>query len=296
MGAANVIPGVSGGTIALITEIFERLVNSIKSFNLAAIKLFFTGRFREFVKKTDFWFLFSVLLGIALAIVSLARILDYLFIEYPILVWAYFFGLILASVYFVGKRIRKWNVGVIVTFAIGAAIAVWISVMTPSRENDAAWYVALCGVVAACSMILPGLSGSFVLILMGNYKLVWIDAVNNIDFGILIPLIVGAGLGLLGFSYILSWVFKKFRDQTLSLLTGFILGSLNILWPWKKTISTFVDRHGEVQPLLQEKVSPFAYTEASGDSHFLFLAIVFTILGFLSIWIMEWGAARKTRE
>lgn len=236
MGAANVIPGVSGGTIALITGIFERLINAIKSVNLTAIKLLFKGDFKAFAKHIDLAFLVAVLFGVAISILSIARLFDYLFENYPIHIWSYFFGLILASIYFVGKTIEKWRFVVFITFFIGAIVAISISFMTPASENSSFIYLVLCGVVAACSMILPGLSGSFVLILMGNYQLVMIDAVNQLDFAILLPVVVGAGVGLLGFSYILSWVFTKFRDQTIAVLTGFIAGSLGILWPWKNEL------------------------------------------------------------
>ncbi|MFW5767783.1 MAG: DUF368 domain-containing protein, partial [Bacteroidota bacterium] len=175
MGAANVIPGVSGGTIALITGIFERLINAIKSFNLQALKLVLKGDFKGFARHVDFFFLAFVLFGIALAILTIAKLFDYLFEHYPIHIWAFFFGLVMASVYFVARRIEKWNWAVVLNFIIGTAAAISISLLTPAAGNSAVWYVMICGMVAACSMILPGLSGSFVLILMGNYQLIMID-------------------------------------------------------------------------------------------------------------------------
>jgi putative membrane protein len=234
MGAANVIPGVSGGTIALITGIFERLINSIKSFNIKAVKLLFKGRIKEFIDHTDLWFLLSVFVGVVIAIVTLARLFDYLFTNYPVYIWAYFFGLVLASVYFVGKTVEKWSYPAIITFIIGTAIAVLISILNPATENRSFIYLLLCGVAAVCSMILPGLSGSFILFIMGNYKLVAIDAINERDMGVIIPVLIGAVTGLIAFSHLLSWVLKRFRDQTISLLTGFILGSVAILWPWQR--------------------------------------------------------------
>ncbi|MFC2107524.1 DUF368 domain-containing protein, partial [Bacteroidota bacterium] len=187
MGAANVIPGVSGGTIALITEIFERLINAIKSFNLHAIKLLFTGKIKDFIAYTDLYFLIAVFSGVVIAIVTLARLFDYLFENYPVYIWAYFFGLVLASVYYVGKRIDKITLAVVITFIIGTALAIMISIMNPATENQNFFYLLICGVVAICSMILPGLSGSFVLFIMGNYKLVAIDAINERNFEILLP-------------------------------------------------------------------------------------------------------------
>jgi putative membrane protein len=295
MGVANVIPGVSGGTIALITGIFERLVNSIKSFDLKAVKLFFGFKFKLFADYTDFKFLISILLGIFVAIISLARLFDYLFIHYPVYIWSFFFGLVLASVYFVGKTVEKWNLSVILTFLLGTAIAVAVSIMNPSAENDNFFFLILCGVVAICSMILPGLSGSFVLVLMGNYKLVMIDAVNNLDLVILAPVALGAVVGIIAFSHLLSWVFKSYRNETISLLTGFIIGSISILWPWKNTVY-MVNDLGEIilkkgQPIIQkyEQVLPQSFNTE------FWIALFFIFLGIGSIWIIE-SLAKKTND
>ncbi|MFP4662805.1 MAG: DUF368 domain-containing protein [Bacteroidales bacterium] len=284
MGAANVIPGVSGGTIALITGIFERLINAIKSFNLQALKLVLKGDFKGFARHVDFFFLAFVLFGIALAILTIAKLFDYLFEHYPIHIWAFFFGLVMASVYFVARRIEKWNWAVVLNFIIGTAAAISISLLTPAAGNSAVWYVMICGMVAACSMILPGLSGSFVLILMGNYQLIMIDAVNNMRMDILIPTVLGAGIGILAFSWILSWVFKKYRNQTIALLSGFIMGSLGILWPWKNVISeTF---NGEIKAVGYEWYLPQINAEFA-------VAVVIIIAGFVSIWAMEYAASEK---
>ncbi|MGD2036203.1 MAG: DUF368 domain-containing protein [Bacteroidales bacterium] len=283
MGAANVIPGVSGGTIALITGIFEELIDSIKSFDLKAIKLFFTGRFGEFAKHVNLGFLISVFLGIGISIYSLAWLLKYLFEKYPVYVWAFFFGLILASVYFVGKTVHKWNLGVIFTFLTGTAIAVYISVVKPAAENDAFYYLVLCGVVAVCSMILPGLSGSFILILMGNYQLVMIDAVSDLNLTVLIPVVLGAGGGLIAFSHFLSWIYKKYRDLTISVLTGFILGSLSILWPWQTAITeTITGRDGTLEQIITGYKK-----ELPGDVHEILIASVICLIGIISIWLVE---------
>jgi putative membrane protein len=293
MGAANVIPGVSGGTIALITEIFERLINAIKSFNLTAIKLLFKGKLREFAKYTDLYFLFAILAGIIVAIVSLARLFDYLFTEYPIYIWAFFFGLVLASVYFVGRRITKLTPAVVVTFIIGTAIAVVISFLSMGQESDNFFYLILCGVAAICSMILPGLSGSFILFIMGNYRLVAIDAINERDISILIPVAIGAVGGLIAFSHILSWVFKKFRNETISILTGFILGSVSILWPWQQAAyltdisGNFILKDGK------EVITHYTrYLPDQFGSEFWF-TIACVLLGIISIWAIEKLAKNK---
>lgn len=284
MGAANVIPGVSGGTIALITGIFERLINAIKSFNLGALKLILKADFRGFAKHTDLAFLIALFSGVAVSILSLARLFDFLFINYPVYIWSFFFGLILASVYFVGKTISKWTFSVIIIFLIGFAIALTITFLTPATQDEGLLYLILCGVIAACSMILPGLSGSFVLILMGNYQLVMIDAINQLRFDILIPIVLGAFIGLIGFSYLLSWVFKRFRDQTIAVLTGFIFGSLGIIWPWK-------------DPLIQhfgDKVKVIGYEWLAPDMNSQFgIALIIMFVGVISIWLMEYFAQKK---
>ena len=239
VGSANVIPGVSGGTIALITGIFERLINALKSFNLTAIKLFFSGKFKEFAQHTDLWFLASVGAGVVTAILSIARLFEFLFAEYPIYLWSFFFGMILVSIYYVGITIKKFNWKVLLSFVIGTAIALFIAFGTPANENSNFIYLMICGAVATCSMILPGLSGSFVLVLMGNYQLIMIDAVNDLNLKILFPVAVGGVVGLLAFSHLLSWIFKNYRDITIAVLTGFILGSMPIIWPWKNDVITY---------------------------------------------------------
>ncbi len=288
MGIANVIPGVSGGTIALIVGIFEKLIYSIKSFDIVAVKLLFSGKLKEFIEHTNLYFLIAVFAGVAVAILALARILDPLFDDYPVYVWAFFFGLILASVYFVGKTVSRWTIAVIVSFIVGTAFAVIISMISDEAgENDAYWYVFICGIVAICCMILPGISGSYVLLLMGNYELIVIDAVNDLDMAILLPMLLGAGFGLLAFSHLLSWVLKKYRDQTISLLTGFIFGSLVIIWPWKEEIT---EKFGDGT----ERITGYdRYLPDSFDGEVLG-AIGLMLAGIVVIWVIEKLAATKS--
>lgn len=281
VGIANIIPGVSGGTIALITGIFERLIHALKSIDFEAFKMLFKGNWKSFVKRTDLYFLLAVFSGAIVAIVLLARIFGFLFEDYPVYIWSFFFGLILASVYFVGKTVERWRLSVYIFFVVGTAMALMFTFLTPATENSGFFYLMICGVVAVCSMILPGLSGSFVLILMGNYQLVAIDAINNRDFSILFPVLIGAVLGLIGFSHLLSWVFKKYRDQTIAALTGFILGSLGVIWPWKNPIEqSFGDKI---------KVIGYEYLLPQMDTEFI-IAIIIMLAGILSIWLMERNA------
>lgn len=255
MGAANVIPGVSGGTMALLTGIFEKLIDSIKSFDLKALKLACSFKFKELFQHIDVQFLSAIGIGIIVSILTFARILEYLFEHHALYVWAFFFGLILASVYFVGKKISRSSTSVILLFLLGTAIAAGIAFMEPAEENASFLYLLICGAVAMCSMILPGLSGSYVLLLMGNYQLVMIKAVAAFDLTVLIPVGIGAVAGLAAFARLLSWIFKKFHDQTIALLTGFIFGSLSILWPWKSAIIETFQKADEIK----EKVVGYEY-------------------------------------
>lgn len=287
MGAANVIPGVSGGTIALITGVFERLINAIKSFDTTALRLLVKGDFKSFARHIDLTFLIALFLGIGVAIISLAKLFDFLFENYPVYIWAYFFGLVLSSIFYVGKTVKEWLAPSIISLLIGTVIAVAISVLTPASENTSFWYLILCGVVAICSMILPGLSGSFVLILLGNYQLVMINAVNNMAVDILLPVVLGAGVGLIAFSHFLSWLLKKYHNQTIALLTGFITGSLGILWPWKNTIT---QQFGE-----KNKTIGYEWLIPEIDTEF-YLALFFIILGIISIVITETLASKHQNK
>ncbi len=296
VGVANIIPGVSGGTIALITGIFERLIHAIKSFNLKALKLLLAGKWKDFVSTTDFYFLVALFTGVILSIILLARLFDFLFAQYPVYIWAYFFGLVLASVYFVGRTVEKISIAVVVSFVIGTALAIFISMINPTAENSDFFYLMLCGVVAVCSMILPGLSGSFVLILMGNYQLVAIDAINERDYNILLPVLIGAVLGLVAFSHILSWVFKHYRNQTIALLTGFILGSLNVLWPWKNPLY-LLDATGSA--IIKEGEKVVASYESYLPSEInmeVMMAFLLMFVGILSITAVELLANKNRKE
>ena len=250
MGAANVIPGVSGGTIAFITGIYERLIEAIKRIDGTTLKLACRFQIREVAERIDLRFLMAIGLGAALSILTLAKVFKAVmghsaWAEQAL--WAFFFGLILASLPAVGKMVRKWSVGPIVGCLLGCAIAVSMAFMGQASESDNFFWLILCGMAAMCSMIIPGLSGSFVLIMMGNYKLV-LDGVNALtdgEFGealkILVPVGIGAVVGMLLLARLLSWLFRTWHDVAVSTITGFIAGSLVIIWPWKdKVMETFM--------------------------------------------------------
>jgi putative membrane protein len=291
MGAANVIPGVSGGTMALLTGIFEKLINTIKSFDLKAAQLFFRFKFKDLFEHVDIKFLSAIGIGIVASILTFARVLEYLFEHHALYVWSFFFGLILASVYFVGKKIGQRTPSVISLFLLGTAIAGAIAFMEPAEENASIPYLLICGAVAMCSMILPGLSGSYVLLLMGNYQLVMIKAVANFDLAILIPVGIGSVAGLAAFARLLSWIFKKFHDQTIALLTGFIFGSLSILWPWKEAIIQTFQKGDEIK----EKVIGYHYSLPEFNSETVIAAAIM-LAGIIAIVAVETSASKQSKN
>lgn len=293
MGVANIIPGVSGGTIALIVGIFERLINSIKSFNIKALRILLKGQWKTFTEVTDFYFLVSIFIGIAVAILSLARLFDFLFKNYPVYIWAYFFGLVLASIYYVGKTIDRWRFSVVLFLILGTIIAAFITFLHPATENAHPGYLFLAGVISICSMILPGLSGSFVLILLGDYQLVAIHAIKNLDFTILVPFALGAIAGLIAFSHLLSWVFKRYKDQTLATLTGFILGSMSVLWPWK-TVEYLKDASGQMVFKGGHKVVIHYASLPTNINAEVWWAIIIMVTGILSLTLVEMMAGKKS--
>ncbi len=281
IGIANIIPGVSGGTIALITGVFEDIIDSIKSFDLTALEYLRKGKIGLFVKHTNMYFLAAVFGGALCGIFALSFVLGSLFDRYPKFIWSFFLGLIVASVYFVAKKIKKWNTGTILSLVIGTSISVLIiNFLDPATENSSYIYLFVCGIVATCSMILPGLSGSFVLILMGNYELVMIHSVKNIDLNVLAPVFAGAVSGIIAFSHFLSWVFKKFHDLTIAVLSGFIFGSVSLLWPWKtEIIETFSTG--------KEKVVGYSWYLPLSFSSEEFFSVIFILSGIIIIWMLE---------
>ena len=285
MGMADVVPGVSGGTIAFISGIYEELLGSIKSIDLEAIKLLFTGKFRTLWKKINGNFLFSLIAGIGVAILTMARVMTYMLENHPIITWSFFFGLIIASALMVAREVKHWSAMPIVTMVIGAALSYWITVVSPATTPNDWWFVMLSGAIAICAMILPGISGAFILLLMGKYMFI-MEAVTQMNIGVLALFAVGAIVGIVSFSHVLSWLLAKWHDATVTMLMGFMIGSLNKVWPWKQTLETYLDSHGVEQPLVQANVSPVQFETLGSESH-LVLAIVSCVIGFALIYIIE---------
>lgn len=287
MGAADVVPGVSGGTIAFITGIYEELVYSIKSINLEALKLFFTGKWKSFWKHINGNFLLAVFAGIFVSVLSLAKVLEYLLEHQPILIWAFFFGLILASSYVVSRKISKWEYPKIVALVGGIGIAFYITSVTPTTTTDSTWFVILSGGLASCAMILPGISGSFILLLLGKYTFA-LHAVNERIILDLLLLGSGALVGLVLFANLLSWLLKKYHDVTIAVLVGFMIGSLNKIWPWKETLETIVV-DGELKPLVEKNILP---SLNNGDDRF-WMAMLLATAGIGLILLIELVLAKK---
>ncbi len=266
MGAADVVPGVSGGTIAFITGIYDELINSIKSINAASLKMFFTGKWGEFWKMINGKFLLFLLAGIGISVFSLAKIITWLLVAYPVLVWSFFFGLVLASTWFVGKDVkeRNWKTGL--GFLLGAALAFYITVATPAETPSHFLFIFLCGAIAICAMILPGISGSFILVLLGKYFFI-MEAVKTLDLKVIAIFGIGACVGITSFSRLLSYALSHMRNITLAVLSGFMLGSLNKVWPWKETIEG-----------VEQNVAPNA---------FVWQAVCLALLGFVMVYGIE---------
>ncbi|MEN8137981.1 MAG: DUF368 domain-containing protein [Bacteroidota bacterium] len=296
MGMADVVPGVSGGTIAFISGIYEEFINSLNSIDGTALKLLFKFRIKEFWKHINGGFLFSLAIGIAISIVSLSKVIIYLLDNRPVLLWAFFFGLIVASVLFIGKQIKSWNPRVITAIIIGVIVSYYVTIAEPAASPDSSMYVFFSGFIAIIAMILPGISGAFILLLMGSYPTI-IGAINSLREGIvsadsemivnsgtmLAIFAVGAVLGLLVFSRVLAWMFKNHHNSTLAVLTGFMIGSLNKVWPWKETISTRINSHGEEVPFLQRSISPLAF---DGDPQII-TVVILALVGFSLIYFLE---------
>lgn len=292
MGAADVVPGVSGGTIAFISGIYEELLSSISAVNFATLKLLKKEGIKAAWKAINGNFLLALLSGIFISIISLAKLISWLLENKPIMVWSFFFGLVLASILYVGKQIEKWNAVTIILLIIGAFTAYFITTLQPAiSENSSLLFYFFAGALAICAMILPGISGSFILVLLGAYKPV-LDAIHNRDIKLIGVVAVGAVVGLLSFSKILRWLFDHHKNYTLAVLTGFILGSLNKIWPWKETLTWRVNSHGVNVPFNEQSISPFSY---QGDSQ-LMMAIILSIIGFAVIILLEKLANISNKE
>lgn len=291
MGAADVVPGVSGGTVAFISGIYERLINAIKSVNLKALNKLISEGFTSFWKHIDGTFLLVLFSGILVSVFSLAKAITWAMSSYPQLLWSFFMGLVIASAVYIGRQIEFKKASTFIALFIGIAIAYSITLFSPGEAPNSLPMAFLAGAIAICAMILPGISGSFILLLMGMYGNV-LGAIHDRNILFLAIFAMGCGVGLLGFSHVLSWLFKNFKTAALSLLTGFMLGSLPKVWPWQNVIKTRTNSKGEEVPFLYENVLPDSFE----GTPYVLICVLLCLLGFVAVFLLESMGTNKDME
>lgn len=304
MGAADVVPGVSGGTIAFISGIYEELIESIDNLSLDVFKIWKKHGFKTAWKTINGSFLLALFSGIAISILSLAKLIKWLLHNEPILLWSFFFGLVLASILYIGKQIKSWTPNIVIAIILTSILSYFITLAEPFASPDSPIYLLFCGFIAIIAMILPGVSGAFILLILGAYETA-INTVNNLIEGIttgnwdilkeallnFFMLGIGAIIGLKVFSKVLNWMFKHHKNLTLAILTGFMIGSLNKIWPWKNVLKTRINSEGLEVTALDESILPSAY---DGEPNILF-AIIFVVIGFATILILESLGSKKEK-
>ncbi len=321
MGAADAVPGVSGGTIAFISGIYEELVSTISSIDFSLVTTLRKRGLKAFWTQLNGNFLVALLSGILISFVSFMRLAKYLIENQPILIWSFFFGLIIASVIYVGKEIKQWRAVTLLSIIMGALVAFYITTLPSLGSNENSIFLFFAGALAICAMILPGISGSFILVVLGAYKTLS-DAIHDLNIQRIAIFASGATIGLLSFSRLLKWLFKHYENTTLALLTGFIIGSLNKIWPWKETLSVYAKEGGAIVPMYEvtslgtlsvfqkqqgnfdlyktvteQSVSPWQFSEINGGMDpQLWLSILFTALGFVTIFLLEQTAKLKNSK
>ena len=286
MGSADVVPGVSGGTMAFILGIYEELITAIRSFDLKFLKLLFSLRIRDAMDHASWQFLMALGTGILIAIFSLAKLLSWLLQNRPVWIWSFFFGLILASVFTVSRHLNKWKLTMAIVMIAGTVGAYLLVGMVPVSTPNSPWFLFISGAIAICAMILPGISGAFILVLLGKYQYV-LEAVNNRDLLTLFLVAMGAGLGLIVFARFLNWLLKQYHDLTIAILTGIMLGSLRKVWPWKETLHSILDRHGHSIPTSQANILPPHWNTE------VIVACCLAVTGFLVVFLLNLWAEKK---
>ena len=298
MGAADIVPGVSGGTIAFITGIYERLLVSLQSIVPALFELIKDRNLSGFWNKINGAFLMTLFSGILLSVLIFAKLIAYLLVNHPIPLWSFFFGLIVASVSIVGKQISEWNIRLFISIVAGAIIAYFFTQLSPASVEHNYLNAFLSGLIAICAMILPGISGSFILVMLGTYSFI-LGAIKDFDVIVLVVFASGCLIGLLSIANLLVWAFSRFRNMTLALLTGFMIGALTKVWPWKEVLTYREDRHGQLLPLLEQNVLPSSYeliTGASAQVGVAFVCFVAAIVGVLLLESFAGGSKRSVSD
>lgn len=297
MGAADIVPGVSGGTIAFITGIYFRLLEAINAVPGAVFRDLFRGKLRAFWQACDGTFLSTLLAGILTSIVTLASAISFLLVEYPILIWSFFFGLIIASVWHVSRQARHYRATLFIPLVIGIVATWWITTLSAGQLDPSALAFFAAGAVAICAMILPGISGSFILVIIGMYAPV-LEAIKSFDIAILLLFTAGCLVGLLSVARLITWAFHEYHDHVLALLTGFMIGALNTVWPWKETLSWRTNSAGEQVPLSEVSISPGAFADLTGLDPQIATAVAMVIAGVVLVLLIEWlgGRDQKTEQ
>lgn len=289
MGAADVVPGVSGGTIAFISGIYETLLNALRSFDAELLGLVIRGKWSAAWQKINGTFLLVLLSGIATSILALSKLMLYLLEYHPVPTWSFFLGLILASIVGVCRDLDLRNLRFWISFAVGTVLAYFITVMSPTQTPEALWFIFVSGAIAICAMILPGISGSFILLLMGKYRFI-LQALHDLNIPVIVVFVMGAAVGLLSFSHVLSWLLRRHHLSAVSLLAGFMLGSLNKVWPWKQTLTFYTDSKGQCHPLTEQNLLPGDFESLTGNPSQAGLAMALMVFGALLILGLEsWG-------
>jgi putative membrane protein len=295
MGAADVVPGASGGTIAFITGIYQELIDSLRNCDHRAMTILWRQGVNSAWQHINGNFLLALFSGVLVSIFSLAKIVTYCLSAWPIGVWSFFFGLILAASLHLFRQIEAWSFRLLISLCVGIILAVLIGEIKPAELSTDWWVLIGAGSIAICAMILPGISGGFLLLVMGLYQPILL-AVSEIDLSVLSYLLIGCVFGLLAFSHFLSWLLQSFHAMTMACLTGFLLGSLSMLWPWKVTVDSVIDRHGELRVLVSELVSPVGYIENTGQSAQVLVAIALCITGFMVVFFLEYFSVEKNNK
>lgn len=288
MGAADVVPGVSGGTIAFITGIYQELLDTISSFSkVENYQTLFQKGLKDFWESINGNFIVILGAGIVSSVFSLAQIITYLLDNQPELVWSFFFGLILVSCVFIAKEVERWNLKSVSMFVLGSVLAYTITIMSPASIEATFPMIFIAGAIAICAMILPGISGSFILLLMGMYGHI-MGAIKNLDIVVLTIFSMGTAVGLISFSRFLSCIYHNYQNMTLALLTGFLVGSLNAVWPWKHTVQYRLNSHGLEIPFIRENVSPLNYHSLTGQDAHLLIGMVLMIGAIALVTLLHW--------
>lgn len=286
MGAADIVPGVSGGTIAFITGIYEELINSIQSVSWKTLVTLKKEGVAVAWNSINGWFLLTLFSGILFSVFTLAKLISFLLVAYPEMLWSFFFGLVLASVWHISQQIKVWRWINIIPVMLGVLVAWGASSATPAEVEATTLNLFLSGCLAICAMILPGISGSFILLLLGMYSVI-LNAVKSLDVAVLAIFAGGCVVGLLTIANLLAWAFRRFHDYTLLVLTGFMIGALDKVWPWKETISFRINSHGEQVPLLQSNVLPGAFETLTGQPSQLGWAVLSAVFGIVIVLLLE---------